>query len=108
VADLFVMPNVPIANDMEGFGLVALEAASCGTMVVASDLEGIKDAIIDGKNGVLVKPGDANKYIEVINRELKHHSLNLGAVRDYTLSHYSWDETAAQYATLMQQLVNKH
>jgi glycosyltransferase involved in cell wall biosynthesis len=108
VADLFVMPNVPIANDMEGFGLVALEAASCGTMVVASDLEGIKDAIIDGKNGVLVKPGDANKYIEVINRELKHHSLNPGAVRDYTLSHYSWDETAAQYATLMQQLVNKH
>lgn len=29
-ADLFVMPNVPVEGDMEGFGLVALEASSCG------------------------------------------------------------------------------
>lgn len=101
-ADMFVMPNVPIKNDMEGFGLVALEAASCGTLVVASKLEGIQDAIIDGQNGVLVNPGDVAGYVNAITRELTARTVSPEAVRNYTLSHYSWDETARQYAALMQ------
>jgi len=104
-ADIFVMPNVPIPNNMEGFGLVALEAASCGTMVVASRLEGIPDAIQHGQNGLLVRPGDAAEYLAVISRELQRRSLSPQAVRDFTLSHYSWDETARQYVELMQALV---
>ena len=103
-ADMFVMPNIPTPNDMEGFGLVALEAASCGTTVVAAQLEGIQDAIIDRQNGLLVHPGDAAGYIGIIGRELQNRSLQPQAVRDYTLAHYSWDETARQYIALMQQL----
>ncbi|MEJ0072837.1 MAG: glycosyltransferase [Candidatus Saccharibacteria bacterium] len=49
-SDLFVMPNIPVANDIEGFGLVATEASSCGTPVIGSDLEGIKDAVTVGKD----------------------------------------------------------
>lgn len=105
IADIFVMPNIPVANDMEGFGLVALEAASCGTTVVASKLEGIQDAIIDGKNGFLVQPGDADAYAKVILRELKDPTLKPGAARDYTLAHYSWAETARQYEALMRKLI---
>lgn len=105
-ADVFVMPNIPVPNDMEGFGLVALEAASCGTTVVASRLEGIQDAIIDGQNGLLVQPGDTAAYVEVIGRELQNRSLQSESVRSYTLAHYSWDETARQYQALMQQLIS--
>jgi phosphatidylinositol alpha-1,6-mannosyltransferase len=104
VADIFVMPNIPVANDMEGFGLVALEAASCGTTVVASKLEGIQDAIIDGQNGLLVAPTDVAAYVTVISCELRRPSLSSQAVRDYTLSHYSWSETARQYQAVMQEL----
>jgi glycosyltransferase involved in cell wall biosynthesis len=103
-ADMFVMPNIPVPNDMEGFGLVALEAASCGTTVVVARLEGIQDAIIDGQNGYLVQPGDATGYVEVITRELSGRTLAPEAVRAYTLEHYSWSETARQYTELMQQL----
>ena len=106
-ADMFVMPNVPVPNDMEGFGLVALEAASCGTAVVASQLEGIQDAIINGQNGYLVQPGDVAGYATVISRELSGRTLSPEAVRAYTLGHYSWEETARQYVALMQQLVAK-
>ena len=106
-ADIFLMPNVPVQNDMEGFGLVALEAASCGTLVVASELEGIKDAIINGQNGFLVQAGDANKYIEVVKRELNERSLSPELVRHYTLTHYSWDETARQYQDLMKLVSGK-
>lgn len=106
-ADMFVMPNVPIKNDMEGFGLVALEAASCGTLVVASKLEGIQDAIIDGQNGVLVNPGDIAGYVNAITRELTARTVSPEAARNYTLTHYSWNETARQYETLMHAVVGK-
>ena len=39
-ADLFIMPNVVVPGDMEGFGLVAIEAAAAGALVVASALGG--------------------------------------------------------------------
>ena len=51
-ADIFVMPNVKVEGDVEGFGMVAIEASCCGVPVVASNIEGIKDAVKDGENGV--------------------------------------------------------
>jgi phosphatidylinositol alpha-1,6-mannosyltransferase len=101
-ADIFVMPNIPVPNDMEGFGLVALEAASCGTMVVASNLEGISDAIHDSNNGLLVEPQNADEYRRTILTTLRRPSLNPMAVRNYTLAHYSWETAATEYIAVMQ------
>ncbi|MBW3602625.1 MAG: glycosyltransferase family 4 protein [Actinobacteria bacterium] len=61
-ADVFVMPNVPVPGDMEGFGMVAVEAALRGTPVVAAALEGILDAVVDGETGVLCPPADADAF----------------------------------------------
>jgi len=60
-ADLFIMPNIEVQGDMEGFGIVALEASLAGTLIVASGIEGIKDAIIDQKNGLLLTSKDAKQ-----------------------------------------------
>jgi len=100
IADVFLMPNVPAPNDMEGFGLVAIEAASCGALVVASDLEGISAAIVNGKNGYLVPAGDASAYTAIVTRELAGRTLSPDAVRRYTLDHYSWAEAARAYRSL--------
>jgi glycosyltransferase involved in cell wall biosynthesis len=62
-ADLVLMPNVPVAGDAEGFGLVCLEAGSAGTWVLASDLEGLRDAVITGVNGDRVPAGDVLAWI---------------------------------------------
>lgn len=61
-SDLFVMPNVPVPGDMEGFGLVAVEAAAAGTPVVASRLEGITDAVGDSGADLLCPPLDAEAF----------------------------------------------
>ncbi len=60
--DLFVQPNIPVANDMEGFGLVAVEAAMRGSLVLAADLEGLKDAVLPGVTGELLPAGDAGAW----------------------------------------------
>lgn len=67
-ADVFVQPNIPVAGDMEGFGLVTVEAAIRGTPVVAADLEGIKDAVVDRETGVLLPPQDAPAWTATLER----------------------------------------
>jgi glycosyltransferase involved in cell wall biosynthesis len=66
-ADLFVQPNIRVPGDMEGFGLVTIEAALRGTPVAAADLEGIKDAVVDGETGMLLPPEDAGAWAARLN-----------------------------------------
>lgn len=57
-SDLFIFPLVDTPGDVEGFGMVAIEAASFGLPIVAFGVGGVKDAIIDEETGYLVKPGN--------------------------------------------------
>jgi phosphatidylinositol alpha-1,6-mannosyltransferase len=99
-ADLFVQPNIPVPGDIEGFGLVVLEAAAAGLPVVASRLEGLCDAIADGKNGILVTAGDAADFAKCIRGFIadRDEATVFGArARDYTLAHCSWTRVAQRY-----------
>jgi len=69
-ADVFVQPNVPVAGDMEGFGLVTVEAATRGTVVVAAGLEGLLDAVVDGETGILLRPADADAWVSALTELL--------------------------------------
>lgn len=99
-ATLFVMPNIPVPGDMEGFGIVALEAASYGLPVVASRLDGIPDAVEDGENGVLVPPLDANAWVAALDHLLADGAAraDLAArAREFTRLRYRWDRLAREY-----------
>lgn len=59
-ADLLVVPNIPLSGDMEGFGIVCIEASARGIPVAASRLEGLKDAVIDRETGAFFQPCNAD------------------------------------------------
>ena len=64
-----VVPNVPRHDGLfEGFGLVALEAAAAGGVVLAADHGGLRDAVQDGVTGLLLPPGDAEAWADAIVR----------------------------------------
>lgn len=108
ICDVFVMPNIKVQGDQEGFGVVAIEAASCATPVVASNIEGISDAIHNGKNGVLVSSLGTNEYIKVIEKFLSDDSYakQFGRrAREYTLKTFSWEEIAKQYIKCFNNLI---
>ena len=65
-ADAFVMPS-----RLEGFGYVFIEALACGLPVVGSQLDGSRDALLDGELGELVNPDDSEALSEGIIRALK-------------------------------------
>ena len=77
-ADLFVQPNVRVRGDMEGFGLAVLEAAMRGTLTVASGIEGILDAVIDGRTGILLPAEDEDAWVQ----RLSLLASDVGALRD--------------------------
>jgi glycosyltransferase involved in cell wall biosynthesis len=76
-ADAVVMPNIPSSGDVqdvEGFGLVAIETSSLGGLLVASRLHGIKDAVQDGSTGTLVEPQNAPDWIRALKALLTEPS----------------------------------
>jgi len=109
-ADVFVMPNIEVPGDMEGFGLVVLEASLCELPVVAADLEGIKDAVTDGQNGQLVPTRDIAAFNEAISRYLDDSIFaeKTGQKsRKYTLEHYRWENIARCYRAVYEQILGK-
>ena len=110
LADLFVMPNVPIHGDVEGFGLVALEASMRGTYVLASAIDGITDAVVDGKNGSLLPAGDASAWIDKIHELLSDKDVLQTLSKqgkEFTRQHFSWKIMTEGYVKIFNQLTEK-
>lgn len=59
----------------EPFGLVALEAAAAGKAVIASNIGGLIDIVVDGETGILVPPGDRKALCESIERLVADETL---------------------------------
>lgn len=62
--DLFIMPNRQIDGDIEGFGIVYLEAGAASKPVIGGASGGTDDAIVDGVTGIRV---DGTNYVEIAN-----------------------------------------
>lgn len=98
-AHLMIMPNIKVKGDMEGFGLVALEASLHSTYVLASRLEGITSAIEDGQNGTLLPSENAQAWVTAINNiNEKQVTVKAEYAKTYTKKHFSWDKMVDQYA----------
>ena len=68
-ADVQVLPLIDVPGDVEGFGMVAIEAAALGTPTVAFDLGGVPDAV-STDNGALVPAGEYSVFAEAVVRIL--------------------------------------
>lgn len=107
-ADVFVMPNVPVKGDVEGFGLVILEACLAECCVVASDLEGIRDAVENGRNGLLVPALNPFRQAEIILRllECPEEREALGRQgRQVVAERFDWSRIAGRYLSVFDSVV---
>ncbi len=106
--DLFVMPNVPVAGDMEGFGVVMLEAGIAGMATIGSDLEGIRDVITEGVNGHLIQSRDADAFARCIRR-YDDDRVALAALSESARRHvestFTWPAVADRYVSVLERLV---
>ncbi|MFW6286088.1 MAG: glycosyltransferase family 4 protein [Nanoarchaeota archaeon] len=99
-ADLFIMPNIKIPNNPEGFGLVILEANMKNLIPIGTSIDGITDAIKENKNGHLCREKsieDFKNHINFYNNNLKVLKTNQINFKKYAIENYSWEDLANQY-----------
>lgn len=108
-ADCFVMPNIPIAGDMEGFGVVMLEAGLCGLPSVAARMEGVADVLRNGVSGYYVNPKDAKAFVQIIER-LDSERAALRTLKRttprYVRDTFSWSTVADRFVGIFRQLTD--
>jgi phosphatidylinositol alpha-1,6-mannosyltransferase len=76
LADVFVMPSLAVEAQVEGFGIVFLEANLFGTPVIGGNTGGMADAIEDGVNGFLVDPQDPQALVAKLAAVLSDGELH--------------------------------
>ncbi len=94
---------------MEGFGVVLLEANIQGTPAIASDLEGIKDVIMQGENGYRVPSLDAEAFIRKIDEVLNNNLKTLSECsRSYVLKTFTWDAVTDKYLDFLKMIIEQY
>jgi glycosyltransferase involved in cell wall biosynthesis len=67
VADVIHASDVVcLTSDTEALPLAALEAMACARAVVATDVGGLRDAVVDGETGLLVPPGSSSAVADAL------------------------------------------
>jgi N-acetyl-alpha-D-glucosaminyl L-malate synthase BshA len=101
VSDLFLLPSL-----QESFGLSALEAMACGVPVVASNVGGLPEVVVDGVTGFLHPPDQVSQMAESAIRILSdpelHARMAAAGVRLAT-ERFSADRIVPQYEALYEQ-----
>lgn len=100
---------VLVPSRSESFGLVALEAAACGTPVVAAAVGGLLTLVDEGRTGYLIDSREPRHYTDAIDRILGDdalsRALSAGAVK--SAASYTWATTAARLRRIYADLVTR-
>ena len=101
-ADVCLVPS-----RSESFGLVALEAAACGTPVVAADVGGLRSLVDHAETGYLIDSRDPVDYATPVAKLLADEMLanDMGSQAAARSRRYSWNMTAARLRRLYGDLV---
>lgn len=108
-ADVFCAPS----TGMESFGIVLLEAMAAGVPIVASDIDGYRNVMDDGLQGVLVKPEDPAELAAALVSLLRDPARRsaMGARGREKVQRYSWRVVAARvleyYAAVRQRVFTR-
>jgi len=103
-AQVFAMPSrLSSTGGGEGFGIVYMEAAARQLPVVAGNVGGALDAVLDGVTGLLVDPADHLAVADAIADLLvdRDRSRALGLAGSIRARQFSWEKTADRFEELL-------
>lgn len=89
------MNIVVIPSFIESFGVAAVEASACEIPVIASNVDGLPEVVIDGETGLLCEPGNVKSITDKIDQLIKNPKMAklMGENgRKFVLEHYDWEK----------------
>jgi glycosyltransferase involved in cell wall biosynthesis len=98
-----------LASPKEGWGISNLEAAACGTPVIAANSPGIRESVIDGETGFLVPPDDTHAMAAAMRGVVVSRDLVdvLGAAGRRFAETFTWDRAANETLSHLEEVVAK-
>jgi phosphatidylinositol alpha-1,6-mannosyltransferase len=108
VGDLFAMPSRSRFGglEVEGLGIVYLEASACGLPVIAGSSGGAPDAVVDGKSGVVVNGTDITAIAKTVIKFLRdpEGSRQMGQFgRNWVVEKWRWEIWSQAFERLLKQ-----
>ena len=96
-----------LASPKEGWGISNLEAAACGTPVVASNSPGSRDSVIDGETGFLVPPDDPQAMAAAMRGIVESPELlrKMATAARRFAEQFTWERSAAQTIAHLEEVV---
>ncbi|MFD3390307.1 glycosyltransferase family 4 protein [Alteromonas macleodii] len=96
--DIFILPNRTIDNDIEGFGMVLVEAQVCGKPVIAGDSGGTRETMNIGKTGHIIDCSSTENLLKELSPILRNREIVDGEVdiADYAKNRFNWDQHVAK------------
>ena len=96
-----------LASPKEGWGISNLEAAACGTPVIAANSPGIRESVIDGRTGFLVSPDDPAAMARAMKRLVDAPDLvtDLGRNARRFAEGFSWHRAATDTIRHLEEVV---
>jgi cellulose synthase/poly-beta-1,6-N-acetylglucosamine synthase-like glycosyltransferase/glycosyltransferase involved in cell wall biosynthesis/O-antigen/teichoic acid export membrane protein len=93
----------------EGWGITNIEANLCGTPVVASDIDGLRDSVVNGKTGYLVKPMSVEAFYIATRKLLHNHKLRERMAMESIIwaQNFSWDASADDFYDVFHKMIIK-
>ncbi len=84
---------------MEGWGIVVIEANTCGTPVIASDVPGLRDSVLDGEAGYLVPYGDVARFSDAMLSVIKDRDLRerFGNTAREWARNFTWEKSSVAF-----------
>jgi glycosyltransferase involved in cell wall biosynthesis len=98
-----------LASPKEGWGISNLEAAACGTPVIAANSPGIRESVIDGETGFLVPQDDPEAMAAAMRGLVQSPDLVnvLGAAGRKFAQTFTWDRSADETLAHLEEVVSR-
>ena len=110
-ANVFVLPAiVDHKGDTEGLGVVLIEAMELGLPIIASNVGGIPDVVVNNESGILVPEKDPVALADAIKRiesDPQYTARLLEGARNRIAEHFTWDNITRRQIEIYEQLANR-
>ena len=100
---------IALASPKEGWGLTNVEAAACGTPVVASNSPGIRESVVNDSTGFLVPHGDVDALAGAMNRIANSRDLveSMGVKARAFAESFTWDKAATETEAHLREVLTR-
>jgi phosphatidylinositol alpha-1,6-mannosyltransferase len=107
--DLFILPNRTVGNDIEGFGMVLVEAQSCGKPAIGGDSGGTKEAVQHSKTGWIIDwqtPSTAAPFVSAKLTEILNNPWPPERTRSWIVENLDWKVVTEKQVNITEKVVS--